>query len=501
MRPEPKKRRSIFNWDGDDVMAMAEAPMTREQFVSLVFDSITDSTVDAVLWCSASGNDVAYRSNVLEIAGESFGYKYPNHWGWRHGFNSKALAEMEEDQMDIMCSESRKRGIDPFFSLRMNDVHDAGWPEEILPEIKKKHPEWMWGDKMGDQHTALNYGHAALRDLRRRQIVELFQNYDLDGIELDWLRHSMHLELDSEYRLRYVLTDFMRDIRVALDEIAAKRDRYIELLARVPETVEASLREGYDVVTWLGEDLLDGVILGQGHTIPTDYGQWRSLMKNRRVPLYPCVYGYCGRHMPYPDEMIHAIAASFLDAGADGLYTFNWYPYDEFRRELLKTFADRNKLRSKNKHYHAESKSRRPVPIYVRGASVQAGLPVELWATVRDTGPDIPIYCADDLVEPPPRRLDLTINLWGFGSGDRVEVRLNGTVLENGRVAHDAPGPEHLGGGLPIWRAGGKVWIRFAVEAKLVKRGVNIVTVILRERNPYITGNMWLREVELEVAF
>jgi len=498
MRPEPRKRRVLFNWDGDDVMAMADAPMTGEEFASLTFDPITDSTVDAVLWCSAGGNEAAYKSDVMELMGENFDFKFPEYNGWRRYANAKSLIDSGEDQMEIVCAEARRRGIDAFFSLRMNDTHDAWAPKEILPRIKKDHPEWLLGEKMGDFHTALNYAHPGLRELRRRQIVELFEQYDLDGIELDWLRHSMHLELDSEYRLRYALTDFMRDIRATLDAIGEKKGKYIEIIPRVPETIDACLREGYDVEAWLGEDLVDGVILGQGHCIPTDYAGWRALMKTRRVPLYSCVYGYGGGHTPYPDEMVYAIAASFLDGGADGLYTFNWYPYGEFRKELLATFGDPEKLPGRTKRYHA---AQRHVAIYTRGSNVHAALPVELWPTSRDTGPEAPVYCADDLEANPAKSLELAVKLTHFGAQDRVEVRLNGAVLGDPRVEPDAPGAEYLGGGTPIWRATGKVWMKFDLEAAQLVEGVNTVTVILRERNPDITTNVVLERVELCVGY
>ena len=497
-RPEPKKRRVLFNWDGDDVMAMADAPMTPEQFAALAFDPITDSTVDAVLWCSAGGNEAAYRSEVVELRGENFGFKFPDYNGWRRYANAKALIDSGEDQLDVVCTEARERRIDPFFSLRMNDTHDAWAPKELLPGIKKDHAEWLLGEKMDKFHTALNYAQPGIRDLRRRQIAEIFENYDFMGLELDWLRHSMHLELQAEYRLRYVLTDLMRDIRATLDEIGQAKGSYIEVIPRVPETVDACLREGYELGAWLAEALVDGLILGQGHSIPTDYDAWRSLMKQRLVPLYPCVYGYGGGHTPYPDEMIYAIAASFLHAGADGLYTFNWYPYGDFRKELLATVGDRKEVVARTKRYHADE---RYVAIYTRGTRVQAALPVELWPTSRDSGPEVPIYCADDLAANPPQSVQLSLNLHRFGAQDRVEVRFNGVTLSNPRIEPDAPGEEYLGGGPPIWRAMGKVWIRFDLQAAQLVEGANIVTVILRERNADLTTNVALDRVELVVKY
>ena len=65
-KPAPRARRVLFNWDGDDVMDFAPAPMSRAQFVEFVFEPLEHSSVDAVLWCPAGGNEAAYRSKVLE---------------------------------------------------------------------------------------------------------------------------------------------------------------------------------------------------------------------------------------------------------------------------------------------------------------------------------------------------------------------------------------------------------------------------------------------------
>ena len=39
--------------------------------------------------------------------------------------------------------------------------------------------------------TAYDYGQAAVRDLTFRRIEEVCQNYNVDGIELDFFRHGV----------------------------------------------------------------------------------------------------------------------------------------------------------------------------------------------------------------------------------------------------------------------------------------------------------------------
>ena len=68
----PDPRRLLFNWDGSLIHCFGQAalgspngPLSREQFVSLVFGGLAP-TVDAIMFSFGSGNVAEYQSNVLE---------------------------------------------------------------------------------------------------------------------------------------------------------------------------------------------------------------------------------------------------------------------------------------------------------------------------------------------------------------------------------------------------------------------------------------------------
>jgi hypothetical protein len=87
--------------------------------------------------------------------------------------------------------------MEVFWSLRMNDGHDSyppgarRWDYGLAP-FKRDHPEFLVGepdDSDSGPWTALDYSFKEVRDHVFSIIAEVAHNYDLDGIEMDFLRH------------------------------------------------------------------------------------------------------------------------------------------------------------------------------------------------------------------------------------------------------------------------------------------------------------------------
>ena len=143
----------------------------------------------------------------------------------------------------------------------------------------------------------------------------------------------------------------MRSVRRSLRERGRRRGRPIELGVRVPERLEWCLEGGYDLPTWISEDLVDFLILGQGLTELPELKEFRQLMTRTDLPIYPCLYMYGNGYRVSPDAVIRGSAANLWRDGADGLYTFNWFTYGSWRKPLLDEIADPATLAGKTRHY------------------------------------------------------------------------------------------------------------------------------------------------------
>ncbi|MBM4075727.1 MAG: hypothetical protein FJ267_08810 [Planctomycetes bacterium] len=454
-KASPDARRVLFNWDGSTihtwgrtVLKGSYGPLTREQFVSLVFTPIENSAVDTVLFSFGSGNVAEYQSRVLEWPGQADRFEFPGEKTWHGGIavdpkdqylNPKSLADAGHNPPGVIVEECHKRGLDAFVSLRMNDIHDGQHPRGTLPNpelpsFKRINPDWLIEDL--DWWTALDFEHPRVRSLKLKVVEEFFDRWDFDGIELDWLRHSLYFRRGTERENGKYLTMLLREIRKSLQEKAQKRGRPIEIAVRIPERVEWCLEGGFEIDKWITEDLVDFIILGQGLTEASGVGGFRALATSRERPLR--VYGslgcYGNSYKISPDEVIHASAANLWQDGVDGVYAFNWFLYGAWRRHLLNEIADPILLRAKDKHYTAvlgfTAGARAPGADFVRynTASKEPVVPFEI--VPADGDKTISLAVADDFDANPPETSELWLAFDRSQPGDVIKVKVGDTVLD-----------------------------------------------------------------------
>ncbi len=368
----PKERRLLFNWDGSMIHTFAqtllpdaEKPLTREQFVNFVFTPIAGTPVDALFFSFGSGNVAEYDSGVLEWPGEADGFKFPESRAWHGGaevdpkfqyLNPKSLADAGHNPPAVIVDECHQRGLEAFVSLRMNDCHDGQHPRGARPNpelatFKRQNPDLLVEDL--DLWSALNFKEPRVRALKLRVVKEFFERWDFDGIELDWLRHTLNFPRGTERENGKYLTQFMRDARAALNDLAKNRGRSIELAVRVPERLEWCREGGFEVDTWVREGLVDLLILGQGMTEAPGVDDFRSIDGGRDLPIYPSLYMYGNGYQVSPEEVVRGSAANLWYDGADGLYMFNWFCHGPWRRDLLTQIATAESLRRGRRHHTA----------------------------------------------------------------------------------------------------------------------------------------------------
>ncbi|MCH2212915.1 MAG: hypothetical protein MK110_16555 [Fuerstiella sp.] len=535
--PAAASRRLLVNWDGSMIhcfgraaLGNPEGPLTREQFVSLVFRPLDQKAVDALFFSFGSGNVAEYQSNVLEWPGQADQLNFPEARTWHGGIevdpadqyrNPRALADAGANPPAVVVEECHRRGLDAFVSLRMNDCHDGQHakgvrPNPELPTFKRQNLDWLVPDL--DMWSALNYAHPRVRALKLRVIEEFFDRWDFDGIELDWLRHTMHFPRGTEAENAHHLNTFMRQVRKSLRQRADKRGRPIEIAVRIPERVDWCLEGGFDIRTWIAEDLVDMLILGQGLTELPTLSEFRTLMTARQLPIYPCVTTYGNGYRIYPEDVVRGNAANLWRDGADGLSTFNWFFHGDWRRSLLGQIADPARLAGRDKRYvlvqRVEAPRREPGGDYVRFNTQSRAAPVPMNLNVGSVA-EMAIPLADDAS--PGRSSISTAELCiGFefsGESDELELTLNGQRLavhhdddrvEMGSVNQqiDIPAGQGLLGfpstqSLDVSFAG----LRIDVPPEFLEAGHNHLTMELRRRTPGIDHPLRVTRVELATYY
>jgi len=531
--------RLLFNCDGSMIHCWGRAalpqnsgPLSRKEFTDLVFTPIGNSGVDTLLFSFGSGNVAEYQSNVLEWPGQADRFRFPESRTWHGGvevdpkdqyLNPKSLADSGHNPPRIIVEECRRRGMRAFVSLRMNDIHDGQHPRGTLPNpelptFKRLNPDWLVPDL--DWWSALNFEVAPVRELKLRVIEEFFDRWDFDGIELDWLRHTLYFPRGLEREKGKYLTEFMRAVRRSLRQKAARRGRPIEIAVRVPERVEWCLEGGFEVPTWIREGLVDFLILGQGLTECRGLPGFRELMGGRRLPIYPSLYPFGNGYPMYPDAAIRGSAANLWRDGADGLYTFNWFFYGKWRSRLLREIGDPDLLRNKDKRYtlvqRFESQRTGLAP---RSDSVRfntmikaAPLPFTLGRTGAVQTVTLPIADEVSSTFNPPRRAELLVGLDGI-TGDVLEFSLNGRVLEPQELDPvkdlaqvtsrlDIPSGQGILGFPPRRRLDMDFsGLRLPVPVARLTRGLNRLELRLKRRRPDADRPLRVRRIELSVGY
>lgn len=251
----------------------------------------------------------------------------------------------------------RERGVSPWLSVRMNDIHGVRDPTfPSLCTLWREHPELKRiphydGD---DWHLhAFNFSNEVVRTSRLDYVKELLARYDVDGIEIDWMRFPYHLAPGRGPTDAHYLTELMREIRRVADDEGKRRDRRISVAARVTTTIASALDLGTDVRTWLKEKLVD-VVIPCNFFMTSDFAlplrEWQELIavENPSVHLVSGTDIRVRKDEMDSQKMSVSEFAGWIDQqfskGAPGVYLFNFYEFQHQKepRTLWTTFMSRD---------------------------------------------------------------------------------------------------------------------------------------------------------------
>ncbi|WP_436934739.1 hypothetical protein [Halovenus marina] len=283
-----------------------------------------------------SGGDNPNYESVFDVEGQ------------RRLFDAYAtLSEQGVDWLDETIQACREHGIEPWVSVRMNDMHGAHDPYiDFLTAPVFDDPanrlsgETMFADAGIDQHQrALDYGSAAVRDYMFAMIEELVGEYDFEGLELDWLRNPHCCEPPASDEDRSMMTEWVADVRELMDA----QDGQYPLGLRVPANVPMAREIGLDLPAMSDQGLLDFVA-------PSNFWQTTWSLPYDRVREYVgegvAVYGVIEnapnfvpgydpeidtqgvRFLGVSPELLCGNAAGKLAAGVDGIELFNFFCTD-----------------------------------------------------------------------------------------------------------------------------------------------------------------------------
>ncbi len=311
-----------------------------------------------VLMCNTNARRTNYRSDVWEAFWDGYDREGPDDQPFfasvppesREDYrrlvgNMLELHRQGVDYPDRVIRRCRLRGVSPWISLRMNDVHyNSNLDHPFHGEFWRRPELFRRGDP-GYYARALDYAHPEVRERYRVLIAETLDRYDVDGLELDFLREPYLFSKGREQEGRPILTEWLRGVRALVEAAAIRRGRPIRLGVRVPSSPDTALGLGLDAPKWARDGLVDLVVAApRWATLEFNMplAEWRRLL-GERVTLaggLEILYG------PYPGarqrrttrEEANGAAVAVLSGGADVVYLFNHFQHgqevSEYQRRL-----------------------------------------------------------------------------------------------------------------------------------------------------------------------
>jgi hypothetical protein len=439
-----KQRRVLYNDDGNHELPYK----TPEELISLRVKQIANTQVDAIFYCTGgSGLFWGHNPKVGELLGqfvtEESGVSVKD---MRDGL--VALKKLGTDPLATVVDYVHKNNMEVIWSYRMNNSEEAdvvvSWG---LSQRKRTHPSYLMGTAADwDEHRpgdpkvwwALeDFAQPEVRDYIVKIFEDICQRYDIDGIELDFIRAPLFFRSNMEGLPATpaevaMMTDMVRKIRAMTERVALERGRPILVVIRAPLSVASCLAIGLDIPAYLKEGLMDILIAGQDYVqmgVASELKDMVDLGHKYDVPVYALI-------APPKPYAVYNDSRAWRGAvmnrwywGADGIYTFNLFPNSP--NEKFSEFGSPDTLKGLDKIYGIDNPGEESILGTFKMSTVAPNrLPVTL-SSVGYVTTKLPV--GEDIVANTPIGKGvsalLRFKIAGLETNQQVLVKVNGQVL------------------------------------------------------------------------
>jgi hypothetical protein len=387
VEPSPASRdldrfKVLFNHDDTCVFSSDSPYQSTKEPVSLkqihgYVDEVADAQCSALLLSPYWGQATPmWDSDVVPLwKGVGRTMKCPD------TFQGKVIARIRDlllsgvDFVGETGKRCKERKLPFLLAWRMFDIHGIDHPEDPWtsdfykqnPQFRIGHPEALAGDSV----RSLDFSHPEVRAYQLSIIRELFERYDFEGIELDFMRSPYFFSRRIPYEKR---VESLRAFSKGVREIVDHRGKDRPIGARVPQTWDLALELGLDLPALANEGLLDWVNVSAFYETSSELeiARYREKLPHTRIfgeltqtsgVVKRLELGLETTRKCTP-ELLRSTAQTFFAQGADGVSLFNINYYRDYsfgtakhqdRTEppfaALHGIADTSRLATEPHHY------------------------------------------------------------------------------------------------------------------------------------------------------
>ncbi|HEX5445866.1 MAG TPA: hypothetical protein VFW87_18710, partial [Pirellulales bacterium] len=270
----PPGKQLYYNQDSTQFF-MSEIPAGKAgETIDRYVDEIADAGV-TVFFCNTNARRTNYRSSAWEAFWDGYDPSGPDDQPFLAPVppeQSPAFRKLIHNMLKVhqegvdyparVIARCRQRKMSPWISLRMNDCHYNDVPNHPFHgSFWVKNPQLRRQNCTGYFASCLDFAQREVRDYYMALIEETLDRYDVDGLELDFMREPYLFSANKEKEGTPILTAWVRDVRQRTNEAAVKRGHPIRLGVRVPSRPETALGMGLDAVAWAQEGLIDLLVV------------------------------------------------------------------------------------------------------------------------------------------------------------------------------------------------------------------------------------------------
>jgi len=545
-----------INDDGASQWEMWQAPLDEEAYLRVAVDRFAS----ADLLCMGVGNTKYWiQSEVVEDLDDGQDV-FETVQEWMAHTTLRNLRRSGEDPLAMVCRRCHELEMDCYASLRMNDAHFLfeDPPAEVRSPFDEFHPNQLWNHRRGPERSPLtpkfwrdhpeyrigeawegapysahllDYAHNEVRDRQMRIVQDLVDGFDIDGIELDFIRSPYFFRPDSVAQGAEAMNELVRGVREILDH----GERHLGLCTRCPTSLDGCDRIGLDVRSWIEAGWVDLLVpsnsrfnrfeidlqpiaqrtrdtpcrvllaLDTGLRVPSweETRAWKryeaGLSGDEFEELRERRDGKLGVPEGIPLETWRALAANAYADGVDGIYLFNLW--DQVARHgrhadagILEDVRCPEQLEAKDKLYALDFES--PVADHTAAHLDERGsLPVVLREGEEHR---LTLKIADDLSNVDPDRIAevrlhlLFVHLTPL---DRIRLEMNGQDMDPFRHAPT------LSPGAPAGPNAGYTDVVYGLKNCLPRKGKNEFLLKLETKNRMVRPDVYVRRFELLVRY
>ncbi|MBO5723911.1 MAG: hypothetical protein J6S58_03705, partial [Lentisphaeria bacterium] len=171
--------------------------------------------------------------------------------------HAKAACENTGNRVfQIRIDRCRQNGMTGALSIRMNDHHLTNYPDSPM------HSDfWFNNPQYRLPCGGYDYAEKAVRTEMQNLIREVFEMFDPDALELDFMRTPPFFRTGHDEEGIPFMNEMLRFAFERKCEAEKRTGHKIKLYVRVPSRVEDALALGLDVIHWAEEGWIDGVIV------------------------------------------------------------------------------------------------------------------------------------------------------------------------------------------------------------------------------------------------